>query len=94
MVSRKYVVHISGVGLAVVLTIYATSCQPLLPSQTTQIARQYVNPACVVQSYNIEVPKLPQNPYSTQQLNNSAVLGTPASNVSISAVSGTLTLLG
>lgn len=57
---RKYIVHVTGVGIAVVLTIYATTCNPLPLDAITKIARQHVNPACEVLSYNIEVPELPQ----------------------------------
>lgn len=69
MIGRKYIVHVSGVGLAVVLTIYATSCDPLPYSEITRIARLHVDPACTVQSYDVQAPELPQNfnsmPYNT-----------------------------
>lgn len=87
VISRKYIIQVSGVGIAVVLIIFATSCQPLLPSQIVQIARQNINPACLVQSYNIEIPDFPQNPYSVQPLSSNTISGTPASNVSTSIVS-------
>lgn len=62
MLERKYIVHVTGVGIAVVMTIYATSCNPLPSDAITKIARHYVDPACVVQSYNVEIPELPQKP--------------------------------
>lgn len=82
-VNRKYIVHVSGVGLATVLVFYASTCAPLPFSEITRVARNFVDPACVVQSYEVSVPELPQN-HSPVPTNNSAVFGTPASNVSTS----------
>lgn len=62
MIERKYIVHLGGVGLAVVLIIYASSCNPLPFDTITKIARQYYDPACYVQSLKIEPPELPQRP--------------------------------
>lgn len=86
MIGRKYIVHVTGVGVSVILIIYATSCNPLPFSQITQIARQYVNPACEVASYNIEAPELPQNVQQPPLISYNTINGTAASGVSTTAV--------
>src|SRR4051794_26559455 len=83
MIGRKYVIHCAGVGIACILIIYATSCDSLPFSSIIQLARQYVNPACEVASYQIEVPEWPQNPHQPTPLQSEKVYGTPTSNTSI-----------
>jgi hypothetical protein len=83
MIGRKYIVHVSGVGIAVVLTFYAYTCNPLPFSEITRIARHYVHPACEVLSYNIQPPELPQQ-YSPLPTNNITAV---ASSATVSTVS-------
>jgi hypothetical protein len=59
---RKYIVHVSGTVFIGALIFYASTCNPLLPHQIVEITKQLTgDPACLIQSYKIEAPELPQH---------------------------------
>lgn len=86
MIGRKYTVHVTGSLFIGALIFYSYSCNPPPLSEVLRISRNITqDPACMVKFFNIEAPELPQNT-NPISINDPAILGTPASNVSTTAV--------
>lgn len=82
MIIRKYIVHISGTIFIGALIIYSNTCDPLPFSEILLLSQSITqDPACIVQTFSLELPELQQN-VNSLPLNNSAIHGTAVSNAS------------
>jgi len=57
---RKYIVHVTVLGIGYALAVYATSCEPYLLTELTHITRRDFNPACIVDWYHDAPDEIPQ----------------------------------